>query len=56
MGGFFKDGSVVYIYVDNGKKSTDVKVYPADEETGWNDTFERFAYNLKKDVERILAK
>jgi len=54
LGAIAANNSTVFIYINNFKKGLDIKVYPDDEETGWNQSFEMFSHQLKKNIEKVL--
>ena len=54
LGALYGNNLFVCVYTDNVKKTVAVKVYPEHEETSWSQDFEKFAYKLKKDIEKIL--
>ncbi|MEK6886428.1 MAG: hypothetical protein AABW88_01205 [Nanoarchaeota archaeon] len=54
LGAFAANGSTIYLYINSLNKTVNVKIYPEDEEKGWGQPFEKYAYALKKDIEKTI--
>lgn len=54
LGGICKDGTTVYLHINTAAKAIDVKVHPANEDIGWNQNFEKSAFQMKKDLLNVL--
>lgn len=52
LGAMCNNGSII-LHINLPRKDVDVKVYPTEEDE-WSGPFERYAYQLKKSVEKVL--